>query len=276
MPVAVAGNVVKQPYLFLDADGVTPLVGATTPADITFALKRYTSSGTVAASETVTFVALGSGYYDITFTPENSGLYSLFSVEVTGAQRPREFYFDILSAGATYLPSYANAFCSESDIERWLQFSIDASTNPNDTETAGFAQTRANVLMSLCASLGYTVTPSTVTAGSRLESLLRDANAIGAALDYSIAQQFRQSPSRSERIDYLLGQWQQYYGPGPFEGTPGAKPAGPGYIEIEIRGNLTSLATDHILSGDTIASTPTYPTDVGPGAGGAVSMSSKF
>lgn len=272
----VAGNVIYQPYYFLDEDGVTPLTGKTTPADITFALKRYTSSGSVAASETVTFPERGSGYYDICFTPENSGLYTVFSFEQIEGFRTREFPFEVLSAGAAYLPSYANAFCSESDIERWLQFGIDASTNPNDTETAGFAQTRANVLMSLCASLGYTVTPSSVTAGSRLESLLRDANAIGAALDYSIAQQFRQSPSRSDRIDYLLGQWQQYYGPGPFEGTPGAKPAGPGYIETEIRGNLTSLATDHILSGDTIASTPTYPTDIGPGAGGAVSMSSKF
>jgi hypothetical protein len=252
MPVAL--NVIRQPWYFTDADGVTPLTGKTTPADITFQMKRYISTGSVTASETITFPELGAGWYDITFTPQNSGLYTLILQELIGEERSWPFAFEIVSAGAAYLPSYANAFCSEADIERRLQKSIDTATNPNDTETTAFAQTRAMVLRSLCGSLGYPVSPSTITAGSILEGLLRAANEIGAALDYELAQQYRVSPSKSDRIADLAVLWTQYVGDDKVTGL----------LEIEIRGNLASLATDHIISGDTIAATPTYPQDPGP------------
>ena len=257
----VAGNIIKQPWLFLDTDMSTPLTGATTPADITFALKRYTAAGTVSATETVTFPELGLGFYDITFTPENSGLYSVFLQEISGAARGWLFTWEVVASGAVYSPSFANAFCAETDVERWLQYSIDSTTAPTDTETAGFAQTRAAVLMSLCARLGYTVTPSTVTAGSRIETLLRDANAIGAAMDYTIAQQMRITPNKTDRIELLMARWVEYAG-GP---QPGVSKEAVGLIEKEITGTLVSLATDHILSGDTLAapSSSSPPTDAG-------------
>jgi len=263
----VAGNAIHQQWVILDILGA-PLGGMTMPADIVAKLNRSTSTAIVAASETVSMspIAGQTGYYNITFTPESSGIYFLELNEINANTLKRRwpFTYEIVSAGAVYLPSFANAFCAETDVERYLQKAIDANTSPSDSETAGFAQSRAVVLMSLCAGFGLTVTPATVTPASRLEGLLREANAIGAALDYELAQQLRVSPNRTERIDYFLGMWQQYYGPGPFEGTPGAKPPGPGYIEIEIARNLVSLATDHILSGDTAAPVSGgTPTDAG-------------
>ncbi len=271
----VAGNQITQPWLYLAADSATGKTGMVTPADIVFTLKRESGGASIAATESITWTEKGSGFYDIIFTPQNSGPYSLWLHELNVDSMGRWFPFswDIGAVGSVYLPSFANAFCSKSDVERWLQKAITSSTNPSDTETAGFAQSKATILQSLCASLGYPTTPATVTAGSRIENLLREANAVGAALDYELAQQLRVSPNRSERIDYFLGIWQQYYGQGPFEGTPGAKPAGKGYIEVEIRGNLASLATNHILSGDTVApSGGSAPTD----AGIQISMGSVF
>lgn len=139
------------------------------------------------------------------------------------------------------------AYCAETDIERWTQTAITASTTPSDSEAAVFAVARANILSSLCAGFGYTVTPTTVTAGSRLDYLLGEANAIGAALDYTVAQQFARSPSLSERAERLQILWFQYTG-NQDENNPEI-----GYIEKEIHGNLASLSTDHILSGDTTA-----------------------
>jgi len=184
--MAVAGNIVRTVHLYLDGlDPEAPLTGQTSPANITFQLMRDTGAAMVAASETIAFSETATaGYYNISFTPQNSGLYTLFAVELAGGQRQPRWDFQVLSAGAIFAPSYQNAFCSESDIERWINASITATTSPTDTEAGAFAESRAARLMALTARLGYAVTPASVTAASILEDLLREANAIGAALDY--------------------------------------------------------------------------------------------
>ena len=247
------------------------------PTDVTLSLFVDAGSGFAAAGETVTWAPVSgqTGYYDISYAPSGSGLYKLLLQEINASSMGRRWQFtqEVVAAGATFLPSFANAFCSESDVERWLQQSIDVTTSPTDTQTAAFAESRAAVLMTLCASLGYPVTPSTVTAGSRLESLLREANAIGTALDYTAAQILSLQPSKSDRFDYFRQLWLDYYG-----GVPvGFVTPVPGVIEKEIKANLVSLGTDHILSGDTLPSNDSGTvTDGGPSQGGSVGMGAVY
>jgi hypothetical protein len=139
------------------------------------------------------------------------------------------------------------AYCAETDIERWIGTAIATTTSPTDTEAAAFAVARANVLSSLCAGLNYAVTPTTITAGSRLDYLMGEANAIGAALDYTVAQQFARQPSKSERAEHLQAMWEQYVGNASAELV--------GFIPSEIKMNLAAMASDQILSGDTAART---------------------
>jgi hypothetical protein len=263
MPSAVAGNLTLDGWTVLDLND-NPLTGMLVPGDVTLTLQRQSGSALVAASETVSWAEVGAtGRYFFSFTPQNTGLYLLYLKEInvnTGLRQP-EFRYDVLAAGAQFAPSYANAFCAESDLERWLGMSISATTHPSDTEAAGFAESRAAILMSLCAGLGYPVTPATVTAGSRLEDLLRDANSVGASADYLIAQGKGVRPFGAQTlVDNLLSLWKTYVGSYTSSGV-----FVPGLIAAEIRGNLASLATDYILSGDTQAA-PTSgmpPTDIG-------------
>ena len=258
----VANNTIRQVWYYTDTSD-NPLTGMVSPTDVTLTLKADLGNGTGTASETVSWVERGGGFYDIIFTPLSSGFYSLFlrELNVNSNGRLWTFSYEISSAGAAYLPAYANAFCAETDIERWTQTLIDGTTTPNDTQAAGFAQNRANILMSLCSGWGFSVTPQTVTNGSRVQSLLREANAIGAALDYTLAQQLRVSPSVSDRVNLFQAMWDQYVGR---EGAPGSPMAHiPGYLEIEVRMNLSSLATDQIISGDTIAADSGPVQDVG-------------
>jgi hypothetical protein len=238
----------------------TPLTGMTTPGDIEIVLQRESASTMIAASETVTWTEVGvTGRYSIAFTPENTGLYVMYLRELHASsfQRTFEFRFRVATAGSDFSATYANAYCAETDLERWLQQAISATSEPSDTEAAGFAETRASILSSLCARLGYTVTPATITAGTHLEDLLRDANAIGASMDFLIAQETGRSPSESEKPGRLEGLWNTYVGIAD-ERNPKT-----GLIEQEIKGNLAGLASDHIISGDTLAATTpaTAPTN---------------
>jgi len=256
----VTGNIIGVLWTVLDGSNAA-VTGITTPADVTFTLHRESSGIYVAASETVSWAEIGAtGSYSVTFTPANTGRYVLQLTEILPdcpMARVMRWDFDVLSAGSVFTPAFANAFCAESDMERWLQQSITSSTRPSSTEAAGFAEGRAAMLMGLCASLGYEVTPSTVTNGSRLQDLLRESNAIGAAADYTIAQSFGTQPSRTERGPWLNEKWSEFYG----TIVDGVRIGGA--IEAEIRGNMVSFATDHILSGDTAPAAATYPTDVG-------------
>lgn len=151
--------------------------------------------------------------------------------------------------------SYANSYCLETDVERWTQILIDGTTHPTSTESGDFAEERASLLSALCTAWGFTVTPATISVGSRLEDLLRRANAIGTALDCTLVQQFRQSPSKSDRADMLESLWVEMVGDSDFIGT----------IQIEVTTNLSAgLASSHIISGDMVAATTgTAPTDAG-------------
>lgn len=246
----VLGNLLHTTHQYLDAAGA-PKTGMAKDVDIGFTMYRDPGTGAVAATETITYTETGaSGYYTISFTPDNTGLYTLWAKETNADSGLRNQRFDwaVLSAGSIFLPAFSNAFCSESDIERWLQQPITASTGPTSTQAAAFAETRAAVLASLCAGLGSSVTPSTVVAGSRLEDLLREANAIGAALDYTVAASFKEGTRRTERIPELLGLWHQYAGNPQASGKPTV-----GYIEMELKQNGPQLSTDYITSGDTLA-----------------------
>jgi hypothetical protein len=245
----VSGNLVFYNWQYLTAAGV-PKTGMVETTDIEFTLKRNPGTGLVAAAEDVTFTETGAtGYYTISFTPASTGLYSLWVKEINADSMLRQVQvdFSVVSAGSAFSPNFSNAFCAETDMERWLQQAITATTSPSSTEAAGFAETRAAVLMGMCARLGYTVTPTTVISGSRLEDLLREANAIGSAMDYTVAQSFKEGTRRTERIPELLGLWRQY------TGDETKTPRLYGFLGDEVRGNLASLSTDHIISGDTQA-----------------------
>ena len=247
MSFYVVNNIVVDAWTVLDVNSL-PLTGVTSPAGVTLVLQRQSGAHMITAAETVTWTEVGvTGRYDISFTPLNSGLYVLYGLETHASSMGRTFEFRwyVVTAGAVFSPSFTNAFCALSDIERWTQTGIDSTTQPNDTEAAAFAEARAAVLASLCAKWGFAVTPATVTAGSRLEGMLREANAIGAALDYTIAQQFARSPNLSDRAERLQLRWLEYVG--------NLESGLIGILETEVAGNLSSLSTDHILSGDTLA-----------------------
>jgi hypothetical protein len=265
MPSVAAGNMVLDGWTVLDQVGA-PLTGMLVPADVTLTLLRQSGSTMIAASEVIAWQEIGvTGRYYFSFTPTATGLYLLILNEIDPLSAGRtgiEFRWDVVSAGSILTPSFANAFCSEADVERRINAPITSTTSPSDTETAAYCQGRAGILMSLCAGLGNPVTPSTVTAGSRLESLLRTANEVGGALDYLMAQTRSSTPFKvgEDRLAFLRDMWDEFVG-----GHPGGVTTEiVGIIAKEIGMNLVSLSTNHTLSGDTIArdnSNP--PQDVG-------------
>lgn len=74
--------------------------------------------------------------------------------------------------------------------------------------------------------------------------MLIEANAIGAALDFTLAQVFGQTPAATERIPALASLWRQYTGL--WDGISPSWIRGEGYIEMLIKG---TLAQNHITSG---------------------------
>lgn len=259
--MAIIGTTIRWPWTILDLNS-DPLTGMTSPAAITFTLFRDSGTAIVAASEIVSFAeSATAGTYQVSFTPQNSGLYTLQLKElnVNSLQRTYRQDFMAQSAGAVFAPSYANAFCSESDIERRLGLQISSTTSPNDMEAPGYAEARAAYLMAVCARLGFPVTPLTVTSGSRMEDLLREANAIGAAIDFLVAQGKYATPLEPGKVGSLQSLWEQAVGYYANNGNwiDGA-------VTMEISGNQVSLATSHVLSGDTTArAAENAPQDVG-------------
>lgn len=255
MPDIVLGDVVVKGYTIWDQNN-NPLTGMVETTDVVFYLHRRSSSASamVAATEDVTLTEIGvTGHYSIVFTPQNLGEYRLQieEINVNTNLQIMAWDFNVLPAGAVFLPSFANAFCAESDIERYLGRTISATTNPTATMAAGYAEEIAAILSSIAAKRGHSITPTTVTAGSRIEDILRAANAIGAARFYVVAQQLGHSPNVSEQYERLGTLWEEYVRPG------NGKDIAPGYLIEEIKGNLASLSTDHILSGDTLANPDT-------------------
>jgi hypothetical protein len=210
----LVNTIVIQPWTILNtALPSAPLTGMTAPADVTFYLHREVpGTGTlVAAIETVTLTEIGNtGHYYITWTPENTGIYSLQLQETNAGslQRWMDFpEFTILPAGAVFTPVFTNAFCSEADVERWSQLDFTATSKPTTNEVAAFAEARASEIMSILIPHGYTGTPTTIVAGSIEEDLLREANAIGAAADSVIAKFMNEAPNKSEMGEALLTEY---------------------------------------------------------------------
>ena len=241
----VAQNLIIEPWTILDVNS-DPLTGMTSPADITFSMKRQSGSTFVAASEVVGFAETAvAGTYAITLTPQNTGTYinELHELNANTLLRTWRFVYEVLPAGAVFTPSYANAFCSETDIERYFGFAFTVSSPVTSSMVAGFAEERAAMLMALCSSWGLEVTPTSVTIGSRLEDMLRAANAIGAAFDACVSWYTQVEPAENEKARLLLARWIAFVG-------DGAKLIGT--LQIEIEENLTNgLGSNHILSGDT-------------------------
>jgi hypothetical protein len=265
MSTFILGDTVIVPTVMMDAADAL-LSGVTYPAGVTLYLDRQSGTTMVAASETLTWTEIGvTGRYTISFTPQNLGVYSLRQREIDASSSGRWYSFeliDVLAAGSTFSPVYTNAFCAETDIERRLNQTISATTSPSATAAAAFAEMRAAILQSICAKAGYPVTPTTITSGSRLEDMLRDANSIGAALDYSLAQQLGVSPSKTDRVAEFAVLWENYCR---------LDPKNPGLLVMECKNNA-SLSTDHILSGDTLANPTetagtTYAEPIGIGMG---------
>lgn len=213
----VAGNVVRNDWLFLDAAGA-PKAGVVAPTDLTFELVRDAGAGFGAASEAVpstvsgTFYAVPGmpGHYNLEYTPTGPGLYVLYLNEIAVDSTGRRWHFpcEVVSAGSQYLPSFANAFCAESDVERWTQLAFDTTSKPTSAEVAGFSQARASEMRSVFAASGWTVSPSTITAGSVEQDMARECNALGAAADAWMAKFMDTEPAESAKADRFLDQYQ--------------------------------------------------------------------
>lgn len=212
-PVPVAGNVVKHTYLFRDAAG-NPKAGFNAPADVTFLLFKDNA----AASEAIPSSASGTfydipgrpGYYGVEYTPSGGGQYSLYLQEIAADSQLRGWSWadEIVSAGSVFLPSFANAFCSESDVESWAGFSFESGSKPSSDQVAGFAQSRASEMRSIFSAEGWVVGPTTVTPGGAEEDMLRACNAIGAAADAWMSKFMDTDPARTEKATQLLEEYQ--------------------------------------------------------------------
>jgi hypothetical protein len=255
----VANNLILEEWTILSLLS-TPLTGMTTPADIAFTLHRQSGSTFIAAAEVITFAEIGAtGHYYMAFTPASTGLYVLQLTEsnVLTLQRTARFSYEVLSAGAVFTPTFSNAYCAETDVERYAGLAFTASSTVTSTQAAAFAEERATILTSLLAGWGVTISPSSVVAGSRLEDMLRAANAIGAAVDALIAWFGMTEPGKLEKAATLEALWTRYIG-GMVDGKKLE-----GYLENEAKSTV-SLALDHVTSGDTTArASENAPQDIG-------------
>jgi hypothetical protein len=211
--VPVAGNIVREIWLYLDAAGA-PKGSMASPGDVTLGLFRSTSGGAfVAASETVTWAAVGgqTGYYDISYTPESGALYRLYLNETNADSLFRRWSFthEVLAAGAAFTPSLANAFCSEADVERWTQLAFDTTSKPTSAEVAAFCQSRASEIRALVAAEGWIIAPSTVVPGPIEEDMLRECNAVGAAADSYLAKFVDVDPSQTAHAVALQQEYER-------------------------------------------------------------------
>lgn len=205
----VAGNTVRDEWFYMDATEA-PLTGMLINVDVTLTLRRDIGAGFVAAPEAISWTELGGGYYQIAFTPLSGGLYRAYLKElnVNSFLRRWTFPFEIVSAGSTFLPSFANAFCSEGDVESWAGFDFQSGSKPTSDQVAGFAQSRSSEMRSIMAAEGWVVGPGTVTPGGPEEDMLRMANAIGAAADAWLSKFMDTDPARTEKATQLLEEYQ--------------------------------------------------------------------
>lgn len=207
------GETVVLPWTVLDEDD-NPLTGVTSPAGITFTLHRVSAGALVASGETVNWaeVAGSPGHYGISFTPATVGIYTLQLKELAAGSQLRTQAFrdiEVAAAGAVFSGNFDNAYCSQSDVERWAQLSFTISSKPTAAQVAAFAELRASEITGVVASKGFTVTPLTVEAGSVEEDMLRDANALAAAGDSMLAKYMQESPSRTFKVSNIYDEYRR-------------------------------------------------------------------
>jgi hypothetical protein len=207
----VVGSTVRLVWTIMDQNG-DPLTGMTVGGgDVSFRLHRSTSSGSVASGETVSMAEIGStGTYEITYVPTGTGLYTLQLRELNANTLMQQYRFptDVFSAGSEPTPTFADAFCAESDVERFAQLDFDADSRPSVDEVALFAAGRASEMRGLLAMAGWVVSPTTVTPLSVEQVILRETNAVGAAGDAWLARNRESSPAASEHGRALLDEYE--------------------------------------------------------------------
>lgn len=209
----VVGNVVVQQWTILKATTSLPLTGMTSPADIEFYLHRQSGSAMVAASESITFGEEGStGHYYTAYSPEEPGLY-IEQLREKNVQTFKRWYrfsdVTVVAAGSTFMPAYANAYCAESDIERWCGLEFSGTSVPTSDQVVAFAEERASEMTAILAGAGYAITPVTVVSDSPEEDMLRAANAIAAASDALIVKFMNESPNRTEKAAQLIEEYEK-------------------------------------------------------------------
>lgn len=206
----IAQQTILERWTIIDVNG-NPLTGMTSPADVLFYLYRQSGSSLIAASETVTLTEIGAtGTYYISLTPQEEGYYSnaLHEINVATQKRWQNWTYEILPAGAVFTPTFDNAFCSQSDVERWSQMAFSATSKPTVLQAAAFAESRASEIMSFLAAAGYAVLPADPgLPGTVQEDMLRETNAIGAAGDAIAVKFMGDSPSRSDKAEALLKEY---------------------------------------------------------------------
>jgi hypothetical protein len=207
----VTGSTIRLVWTILDQNG-DPLTGMHSPADVSFRLHRSSLNGTVASGEAVSMVevAASPGTYEITFVPLATGLYTLQLRELNASTLFQQYRFptDVFSAGSEALPTFDDAFCSQSDVERFMQLSVDSTTDPSADDVALFAAGRAKEMQGLLAAAGWTVSPATIVADSVEQGILREVNAVGAAGDAWLAKDRDDAPAASEHGRKLLDEYE--------------------------------------------------------------------
>lgn len=204
----VANTTVRQVWKMIDDTGA-PLTGKASPGDVALLLKRDTGSGTGAAPEAVTWTELGAGFYEIAFTPQAGGLYTLFLDELVGLARDWWFVYEVFAAGAVFLPAFSNAFCAETDVERWTQLTFDSGSKPTTNEVAALAQARASEMRGILVAQGWTISPTSVASGSIEQDMLREANAIAAAADAYLIKFVDVEPGQTQKAEALLNEYER-------------------------------------------------------------------
>ncbi len=150
LATVIVGKTYRKAWQVARSDGnglVTPLV----IGDFTLTLLRDEGSGYVAAPEAITFselIAPNLGTAQFATEPNGAFTYQLWvdELHVDSFQRAGIlFEFVAISSGSIFLPTFANAYCSQNDVERELQHQIfDSASQPTDVDLAAWAEIEAN------------------------------------------------------------------------------------------------------------------------------------
>jgi hypothetical protein len=177
--------------------------------------KLESGSEFVDASETVTFNGehefggTDGGQYEFYFTPDASGVYELHIANLAAGTTGMvsRYMFDVRTSGALFAADYADAFCSEADIQGVTALEIGSGSTPSDTVVVVFARLIAGELRALMHKIDLGITPdagtnpvdTTSLIGYTLRDMLRLCNATGVGVMQVDAAFRGVSPERSQK-----------------------------------------------------------------------------